>query len=108
MDITQIIVSIIGACSLIITGVLIPILVKRYGSSKLENIQEYFETIYKWANAACSAAEVLFNAAGQGEDKRNYVTEYITSLCARYGLTVDMDTIRQAIEKACRELGFVK
>lgn len=108
MDITGIIVSFIAACTIIVTGVLVPLLVNRYGAQKIETIRATFETIYSWAKAGAAAAEVLFSAAGMGEEKRDYVTKYITDMCARYGIAIDMDSIRQAIEKACRELGFVK
>lgn len=108
MDITNIIVAIIGICALAVTGILIPLLAKKYGAQKVENIMATFETVYTWAKAACAAAETLFKAAGKGEEKRDYVTQYIADMCARYGITIDMDTVRQAIEKACRELGFVE
>jgi LL-H family phage holin len=108
MDYTSIIVSFIGACAMIITGVLIPLLINRYGAQRVESVMAKFEVVYSWAKAAAAAAEVLFAEAGKGDDKRDYVTKYITDMCARYGITIDMDSIRQAIEKACRELGFVK
>ena len=108
MDYTSIIISLIGACTLIVTGVLIPVLINRYGAQRVESVIAKFEMVYSWAKAAAAAAEVLFAGIGKGEDKRDYVTKYITDMCTRYGITIDMDSIRQAIEKACRELGFVK
>lgn len=108
MDITNIIVAVISICAIAITGIMIPLLTKRYGAQKVEGVMATFEAVYTWAKAACAAAETLFNTAGKGEEKRDYVTQYIADMCARYGIVIDMDTVRQAIEKACRELGFVK
>lgn len=108
MDITPIVQALIGICMLVVTGVIVPLGVRKLGADRVESVKEMFTMVYRWATAACAAAEAIFRESGCGEEKREYVTRYITDMCARYGLSIDMDTIRQAIEQACRELGFVK
>lgn len=101
IDITQIVVAIIGLLGIIITSVIVPLI-----KSKLTNSQ--WETILNYALAGVQAAEILFNAQGQGEEKLRWVSEYITEQCAAHGIKIDMDTVRVAIENAWKTLGLDK
>ena len=101
IDITQIVVAVIGLLGIIITSVIVPLI-----KSKLTNSQ--WETILNDALAGVQAAEIIFNAQGQGEEKLRWVSEYITKQCAAHGIKIDMDTVRVAIENAWKALGLDK
>ena len=70
IDITQIIVALIGLLSVIITSVVVPLI-----RSKLTNSQ--WESIKNYALAGVQAAEIIFNAQGKGEEKLEWVSKYI-------------------------------
>ena len=74
--------------------------------SKLTNSQ--WETILNYALAGVQAAEIIFNAQGQGEEKLRWVSEYIINQCLAHGIKIDMDTVRVAIENAWKALGLDK
>lgn len=101
IDITQIVVAVIGLLGIIITSVIVPLI-----KSNLTNSQ--WETILNYALAGVQAAEIIFNAQGQGEEKLRWVSEYITKQCAAHGIKIDMDTVRVAIENAWKALGLDK
>lgn len=101
IDITQIVVAVIGLLGIIITSVVFPLI-----QSKLTNSQ--WETIKNYALAGVKAAEILFNAQGKGEEKLEWVTKYIESQCKAHGIEIDMDTVRVAIENAWKDLGLDK
>lgn len=99
IDITQIVVAVIGLLGIIITSVVVPLI-----KSKLTNSQ--WESIKNYALAGVQAAEIIFNAQGKGEEKLEWVTEYIEKQCKAHGIEIDMDTVRVAIENAWKELGL--
>lgn len=98
---TQIVVAVIGLLGVILTSVVVPLI-----KSKLTNSQ--WETILNYALAGVQAAEIIFNAQGQGEEKLRWVSEYITNQCLAHGIKIDMDTVRVAIENAWKALGLDK
>lgn len=99
IDITQIVVAVIGLMSVIITSVVIPLI-----RSKLTNSQ--WESIKNYALAGVQAAEILFNAQGKGEEKLEWVSKYIEAQCKEHGIEIDTDTVRVAIENAWKSLGL--
>lgn len=101
IDITQIVVAVIGLMSVIITSVVVPLI-----RSKLTNSQ--WESIKNYALAGVQAAEILFNAQGKGEEKLEWVSKYIEAQCKERGIEIDTDTVRVAIENAWKELGLDK
>ncbi len=101
IDITQIVVAVIGLLGIIITSVVVPLI-----KSKLTNSQ--WESIKNYALAGVQAAEIIFNAQGKGEEKLEWVTEYIENQCKAHGIKIDMDTVRVAIENAWKDLGLDK
>lgn len=101
IDITQIVVAVIGLLGVILTSVVVPLI-----KSKLTNSQ--WKTILNYALAGVQAAEIIFNAQGQGEEKLRWVSEYITNQCLAHGIKIDMDAVRVAIENAWKALGLDK
>lgn len=99
IDITQIVVAVIGLLGIVITSVVVPLI-----KSKLTNSQ--WETIKNYALAGVQAAEIIFNAQGKGEEKLEWVSKYIETQCKAHGIEIDMDTVRVAIENAWKDLGL--
>ena len=101
IDITQIVVAVLGLLGLIITTVLVP-----WIKSKITN--EQWQMIVNYACAGVQAAEIIFNAQGQGEAKFAWVADYVEQRCAEHGIKIDTDTIKVAIENAWKEFGLDK
>jgi xanthosine utilization system XapX-like protein len=101
IDITQIVVAVLGLLGLIITTVLVP-----WIKSKITN--EQWQMIVNYAYAGVQAAEIIFNAQGQGEAKFAWVADYIEQRCAEHGIKIDTDTIKVVIENAWKEFGLDK
>lgn len=98
IDITQIVVAVIGLMSVIITSVVVPLI-----RSKLTNSQ--WESIKNYALAGVQAAEIIIGA-GKGAEKFAWAKEYIEAQCKAHGIKIDMDTVQVAIENAWKELGL--
>lgn len=92
-DITPVVGAIISLLGAIITAVIIPLI-----RSKTTAAQ--WATIKQWTATAVQAAEVLYNSGGQGEEKRDYVMQYVEAVCKSHGFKIDTDTIRNALEQA--------
>lgn len=101
IDVTEVVVALIGFLSIVITTVVFPLI-----KSKLTNSQ--WETIKNYALAGVQAAEIIFNAQGKGEKKLEWVSKYIEAQCKAHGIKIDMDTVRVAIENAWKDLGLGK
>lgn len=99
IDITQIVVAVIGLLGIIITSVVVPLI-----KSKLTNSQ--WESIKNYALAGVQAAEIIFNAQGKGEEKLDWASDFIEAQCKEHGIEIDMETIRVAIENAWKDLGL--
>ena len=99
LDLTQIVVALIGLMGLVITSVIVPLIKSKITSSQ-------WDTILSYAIAGVQAAEIIFNAQGQGEAKFRWVSEYITNQCLTHGIKIDAETVRVAIENAWKNLGL--
>lgn len=98
IDITQIVVAVIGLLGIIITSVVVPLI-----KSKLTNSQ--WKSIKNYALAGVQAAEILIGA-GNGTKKFEEAKKYIEKQCAAHGIKIDTDTIQITIENAWKELGL--
>ena len=99
IDITQIVVAVIGLLSVIVTSVVVPLI-----KSKLTNSQ--WESISNYEVACVQAAEIIFNAQGKGAEKFAWAKDYIEQQCAAHGIKIDTDTVQIAIENAWKALGL--
>lgn len=100
IDLTQITIAIIGVVTAIITGAIIPLI-----KSKLT--AEQWKTLRNYAVAAVQAAEILYGA-GNGQEKLQWVMNYIKEQCEQNKIKFDEQSIRIAIENAWKQLGFDK
>ena len=98
IDITQIVVAVIGLLGLVVTSVLVPLVRTKINA-------EQWDTICNYAVAAVQAAEIIIGA-GKGEEKFAWAKEYIEAQCKAHGIKIDMDTVQVAIENAWKDLGL--
>ena len=98
IDITQIVVAVIGLLGLVVTSVLVPLIRTKINA-------EQWDTIYNYAVAAVQAAEIIIGA-GKGAEKFAWAKEYIEAQCKAHGIKIDMDTVQVAIENAWKNLGL--
>ncbi len=98
LDLTQIVVAVIGLLGLVATSVLVPLIQTKITA-------EQWDTIYNYAVAAVQAAEIIIGA-GKGDEKFVWAKEYIEAQCKAHGIKIDMDTVQVAIENAWKNLGF--
>ena len=88
INLTDIIVAVLGLCSALVTGLLVPWLKTKLNTAQLEKLEAYVKI-------AVTAAEQLYGA-GNGDAKFDYVVEYLSGK----GLAVD----RTIIEAKVKEL----
>jgi len=99
IDVTQIIVAIIGIIGVVITTYVIPYLKSKTSTTQWDNI-------LNWATAGVQCAEILYNGVGRGEEKKAYVEKYIQDMCNKAGIKIDADSVTVAIENAWKGLGL--
>jgi DNA polymerase III delta subunit len=92
-DITPIVQAVFALVAAIITAIVIPWI-------KSKTTKEQQEEIKQWVKIAVAAAEQIFVGQGRGEEKKQWVLEFLT----KYNLKVDMDAIDALIEAAVWEL----
>ncbi len=72
IDLTQIVIALIGVLGTIVTTCLVP-----YIKSKV-TVNQY-NTIRYWVNIAVEAAEKIYNESGMGTEKKSYVKNFLVS-----------------------------
>lgn len=97
VDVTQIIVAVIGLIGIIVTTMVAPLIKSKVTASQWSNIVE-------WTNAAVMAAEVIFKGPGRGEEKRDYVLNWVAAEAAKRNIKVDTDSLRVALENAWKQM----
>ena len=93
----EILMALIPVCGLIITGIVVPYLKVSYGEKTLEYVS-------KWVMKAVQAAEVLFDAPKSGEEKRQYVVDFIDKMFNTKKEVITKDQIRMLLEAAWKEM----
>ena len=90
-------IPVIGA---VITGILVP-----YVKTKISATQ--MEEITKWVNKAVEAAEVLFDTPKSGEEKREYVIDFIDKMFNSKKEVITQGQIRILLESAWKQMNNV-
>lgn len=93
IDVTEVIIALIGAAVTVLTYLLIPYLKQRVTA-------EQFAEIQKWVAIGVKAAEMLYVGTGRGEEKKAYVIKFLNSK----GYTFDAESIENMIEAAVLEM----
>ena len=96
LDLTQIVVALIGLLGIIITSVVVP-MIKANTSVKTQTI------IANIIKTAVYAAQQIYTPE-QWEEKKEFAMEQVTKGLEQYGVTLDEDTISDAIEAALKEI----
>lgn len=93
IDITPIVNAVIALLAAGVSVFLIP-----WIKSKTTDAQR--KELLEWVKIAVAAAEQLYNGQGRGEEKKQYVLDFLVSM----GFTVDEEAINAAIEAAVNQL----
>ena len=93
MDITQIAVALIGLLGIIITSVGVPYI-------KAKTTTQQWDNIVKWTDTAVNAAEVIYDGAGRGAEKEEYVIDYVDKKCAEKGIKFNSDDVLNALKNS--------
>jgi len=93
IDLTPIINALILLVAGAITSFLIPWLKRKIDESRMAEL-------YSWVKIGVAAAEQIYKGVGRGEEKKQYVLEYL----AHNGYTVDTEAINAMIEAAVQQL----
>lgn len=96
-NIVLLFIPVIGA---IITGILIP-----YVKTKISSTQ--MDEITKWVTKTVQAAEVLFDTPKSGEEKREYVIDFIDKMFNSKKEVITKDQIRILLEAAWKQMNNV-
>lgn len=93
MNVYQIGMLIIAVLSAVVTYVVVPLLRAKLGDQQLAVVKE-------WVTIAVHAAEQIFHASGQGEEKKQYVVDFLNSK----GLKISAEELDRLIEAAVFEM----
>ena len=93
VDLTQIVVAILTLIFSLVSAFLSPYI-------KAKTTDEQFNTIKLWVQVAVQAAEMLYVGSGRGEEKKQYVIEFLKSK----GFILNAEEIENLIESAVLEL----
>lgn len=90
----KVIIPILGA---IITYLIVPFI-------RQKTTKEQRENIYFWVKVAVQAAEMIYKEKGQGELKKEYVVDFLTSK----GIKITIEELDVLIEAAVKELNIIQ
>lgn len=93
MDAYQIGMLVVAVLSAVVTYVVVPLLRAKLGDQQLAVVKE-------WVAIAVHAAEQMFNAEGQGKEKKQYVIDFLT----KKGLKISAEELDKLIEAAVFEM----
>lgn len=93
IDITPVINAVIALLAAVISVFVIPWL-------KSKTTEEQRKQLIAWVKIAVSAAEQIYNGPGRGEEKKQYVLDFL----AEQGFAVDDASVDAAIEAAVQQL----
>ncbi len=93
IDLTPIVNAVITLITLIITAFLIP-----WIKSKTTESQRC--SMLTWTRIAVAAAEQIFSGEGRGEEKKQYVENFLKE----HGFKLDTDSVSSLIEAVVQEL----
>lgn len=93
IDITAVMNAVAALIAAIVSTFLIP-----WIRSKITT--QHREQLVAWVKIAVSAAEQIFKGSGRGEEKKQYVLDFLI----KNGFSVDEEVVNAAIEAAVKQL----
>ena len=97
IDLTQVVIAVITLIFGCISAFLIPYLKSKLTAEQLSKVKF-------WVNIAVEAAEMIYTGTGRGEEKKQYVLDFLNSK----GFTLNMAEIENLIESAVLQLKQMK
>lgn len=92
----KVIMMLIPVLGAIITGCIIPYIKTKISASQMEEI-------IKWVTKAVQAAEVLFDTPKSGEEKREYVIDFIDKMFNAKKEVITKEQIRILLEACLKQ-----
>ena len=93
IDLTQIVVALIGTLAAIITRYVIPLIKAKIDAGKLEKISF-------WVKIAVEAAEKIYKEPGMGEQKKEFVIDFLN----QHDILLDEQQVDVMIEAAVLQM----
>ena len=93
IDLTQIVVALIGVLAAVVTKFVIPYIISKIGAEKRQEVAF-------WTKLAVEAAEKIFKEHGMGAEKKAYVISFLEEK----GFKLNEKAIDIAIESAVLEM----
>lgn len=93
----KVIMTLIPVIGVIITGFVIPYIKTKISSAQLDEISQ-------WVTKTVQAAEVLFDTPKSGEEKREYVINFINKMFNSKKEVITEDQIRVLLESAWKQM----
>lgn len=93
IDVTEVIVAIIGLVGVIISTWLIPYLKSKTTASR-------WDSIVSWAKVFVEGAELIYDGPAMGKEKREHVMNALREECEQHHIKYSESEIRSALESA--------
>lgn len=93
----QIILALIPILGAIITGFIIPLIQEKIGNEKLAKYKE-------WTTLAVRSAEMIFNEKGMGEQKKEYVVNFLNEIFNKNKIVITPEQIEILVESAVKQM----
>lgn len=105
-DITWIILGVLAALAVIATKLVIPYIKSKTIAEDWAVLVAKTKQVTSWVTTAIKAAEIFFAGTGLGGEKNLYVLDFVKSLCEKYNITFDAETVKAEIEEIGQDLGL--
>lgn len=96
VDVTAIVNAVIALIAAIVTAFVVPWIKSRTTAQQREDL-------IAWIKIAVSAAEQIYKGEKRGEEKKQYVLDFLEN----NGFSIDDDSVNAAIEAAVKQLNSV-
>lgn len=93
IDVTAIVNAVIALIAAIVTAFVVPWI-------KSKTTSQQREDLIAWVKIAVSAAEQIYRGEKRGEEKKQYVLDFLED----NGFSIDDDSVNAAIEAAVKQL----
>lgn len=93
----KILLGLISLLSVVITSVVVPYIKTKIDENKLNNI-------VKWIAYAVKYAEMIYKESGRGEEKKQYVFDFISNKLNTKGIKITDEQLNVLIEAVVKEI----
>lgn len=93
IDMTQVIVALIGLAGVVLSTVIIPLV-------RAKTTKQNWENAMFWVKLAVQSAEQIYTGTGLGQKKKEYVEKFLKE----HNIQLDPDQVDVAIEAAVKEI----